>query len=238
MLNTNLNFERQNNYGGRNERGNLRNNDTRNNNNTRMIKNGDIFYVELDGVGCEQQGLRPVIIIQNDVGNRHSPTVIVAAITSQISKAKLPTHVAIKANEQNGLDRDSVVLLEQVRTLDKKRLGDLIGFVSEEEMNSIDNALDVSIHNKRQNNKNYSNDKQDEIFNISVIREYVEALKELDDLIVNSFVKSTSIKRSKNTILKQLHEYCSKFNKNASLFYKDIIINNNHNYRERNVINA
>ena len=87
---------------------------------TMVVKRGDIFYADLSPViGSEQGGIRPVIIIQNDIGNKYSPTVIVAAITSQINKAKLPTHVEI-SSEEYGLNRDSVVLLEQIRTLDKK----------------------------------------------------------------------------------------------------------------------
>ena len=97
---------------------------------TMVVKRGDIFYADLSPViGSEQGGIRPVIIIQNDIGNKYSPTVIVAAITSQINKAKLPTHVEI-SSEEYGLNRDSVVLLEQVRTLDKKRLKEKIGELS------------------------------------------------------------------------------------------------------------
>ena len=93
---------------------------------TMVVKRGDIFYADLSPViGSEQGGIRPVIIIQNDIGNKYSPTVIVAAITSQINKAKLPTHVEI-SSEEYGLNRDSVVLLEQIRTLDKKRLKDCL----------------------------------------------------------------------------------------------------------------
>ena len=94
---------------------------------TIVVKRGDIFYADLSPViGSEQGGIRPVIIIQNDIGNKYSPTVIVSAITSQINKAKLPTHVEISSVEY-GLNRDSVVLLEQIRTLDKKRLKEKIG---------------------------------------------------------------------------------------------------------------
>ena len=96
---------------------------------TMVVKRGDIFYADLSPViGSEQGGIRPVIIIQNDIGNKYSPTVIVSAITSQINKAKLPTHVEISSVEY-GLNRDSVVLLEQIRTLDKKRLKEKIGHI-------------------------------------------------------------------------------------------------------------
>ena len=115
---------------------------------TIVIKRGDIFYADLSPVvGSEQGGIRPVIIIQNDVGNRYSPTVIVSAITSQINKAKLPTHVEI-SSEEYGLNKDSVVLLEQVRTLDKRRLKEKIGHMTDEDMIKVDVALKISLELK------------------------------------------------------------------------------------------
>ena len=112
---------------------------------TIVVKRGDIFYADLSPVvGSEQGGIRPVIIIQNDVGNKYSPTVIVAAITSQINKAKLPTHVEI-SSEEYGLNKDSVVLLEQIRTLDKKRLKEKIGHMTENDMKKVDEALSISV---------------------------------------------------------------------------------------------
>ena len=105
-----------------------------------IVKRGDIFYADLSPVvGSEQGGIRPVIVIQNDVGNKYSPTVIVAAITSQINKAKLPTHVEI-SSEAYGLNKDSVVLLEQIRTLDKRRLKEKIGHMTDEDMALVDGA--------------------------------------------------------------------------------------------------
>lgn len=99
-----------------------------------IIKRGDIFYADLSPViGSEQGGVRPVLIIQNDIGNRYSPTIIVVAITSQINKAKLPTHVEIKSSDY-GLPKDSVLLLEQIRTIDKRRLEEKIGHVTEDIM--------------------------------------------------------------------------------------------------------
>lgn len=95
-------------------------------------------------VGSEQGGVRPVLVIQNDIGNRFSPTVIVAAITAQIQKAKLPTHVEIDA-ENHGFDRDSVILLEQIRTIDKQRLTDKITHLDEETMQKVDEALQISV---------------------------------------------------------------------------------------------
>ena len=109
-----------------------------------IVKRGDIYYADLSPViGSEQGGIRPVLVVQNDVGNKYSPTIIVAAITSQINKAKLPTHVEINALEY-GLTKDSVVLLEQVRTIDKRRLREKIGHFDEEKMNKVNDALLIS----------------------------------------------------------------------------------------------
>lgn len=108
------------------------------------VKRGDIYYADLSPViGSEQGGLRPVLIIQNDVGNRYSPTVIAAAITSRMSKTHLPTHIDIYA-EKAGLARDSVVLLEQIRTLDKRRLKEKMGHLDDEAMGSVNSAIAIS----------------------------------------------------------------------------------------------
>ncbi len=108
------------------------------------IKRGDIYYADLSPViGSEQGGLRPVLIVQNDVGNKYSPTVIAAAITSRVSKAKLPTHIDL-TGEGAGLAKDSVVLLEQIRTIDKKRLKEKMGHVDEDTMKSVNSAIEVS----------------------------------------------------------------------------------------------
>ena len=108
------------------------------------IKRGDIYYADLSPVvGSEQGGLRPVLVVQNDVGNKYSPTVIVSAITSKMSKAKLPTHIDVFAN-QVGLSKDSVILLEQVRTLDKRRLKEKMGHLDDEVMNMVNSAIAVS----------------------------------------------------------------------------------------------
>ena len=108
------------------------------------VKRGDIFYADLSPVvGSEQGGVRPVLIVQNDTGNKHSPTVIAAAITSQTGKARLPTHINRAANAY-GLPKDSIVLLEQSRTLDKKRLREHMGRVDDQVMRRVDNAIAVS----------------------------------------------------------------------------------------------
>lgn len=110
-----------------------------------IVRRGDIFYADLRPViGSEQGGIRPVLIIQNDTGNRHSPTVICAAITSKMNKAKLPTHVEIDSNRYD-IVKDSVVLLEQLRTIDKKRLKDKVCHLDEEILRKINRALRISL---------------------------------------------------------------------------------------------
>ncbi len=111
---------------------------------TVTVRRGEIYYADLSPVvGSEQGGIRPVLIVQNDVGNKFSPTVIAAAITSQRDKTKLPTHIAL-SSEECGLQRDSVVLLEQIRTIDKKRLKEKMGSIDNRSMEQINRALFVS----------------------------------------------------------------------------------------------
>jgi mRNA interferase MazF len=108
------------------------------------VKRGDIFYADLSPVvGSEQGGLRPVLIVQNDIGNKYSPTVIAAAITSKLDKAKLPTHIDVYA-EEFGLSKNSVVLLEQIRTLDKRRLREKMGHLDDVLMQRVNNAITIS----------------------------------------------------------------------------------------------
>lgn len=109
------------------------------------VKRGNIIYADLSPViGSEQGGIRPVLVIQNDIGNRYSPTVIVAAITSQIQKAKLPTHVEIQANP-HGLERDSVILLEQLRTIDKQRFREKVANLDDKVMHKVNEAIKISL---------------------------------------------------------------------------------------------
>ncbi|UXR69108.1 MULTISPECIES: type II toxin-antitoxin system PemK/MazF family toxin [unclassified Staphylococcus] len=109
------------------------------------MKRGDVYLADLSPVrGSEQGGVRPVVIIQNDTGNKYSPTVIVAAITGRINKAKIPTHVEIEKKKYK-LDKDSVILLEQIRTVDKNRLKEKLTFLSEEKMKEVNNALGISL---------------------------------------------------------------------------------------------
>lgn len=110
-----------------------------------IIKRGEVYYADLSPVvGSEQGGMRPVLIIQNDIGNKYSPTVIVSAITSQLTKAKLPTHIELKKG-QFGLPKDSVILLEQIRTLDKRRLKDKVGTLDDKIMQYVDRAMLISL---------------------------------------------------------------------------------------------
>lgn len=110
-----------------------------------IIKRGDIYYADLSPVvGSEQGGVRPVLIVQNDTGNRHSPTVIAAAITSQLGKSRLPTHIPLTA-DTCGLPKDSIILLEQVRTLDKRRLREHMGRLNDGQMTQVDSAIAVSL---------------------------------------------------------------------------------------------
>lgn len=109
-----------------------------------IVKRGDIFYADLSPViGSEQGGVRPVLIVQNDIGNKYSPTVIAAAVTSQINKAKMPTHIEIGAADY-GLSKDSVILLEQIRTIDKRRLKEKIGRLDKKLMSKVNEAISVS----------------------------------------------------------------------------------------------
>ena len=109
------------------------------------IKRGELYYADLSPVvGSEQGGVRPVLVVQNDVGNKYSPTVIAAAVTSKINKAKLPTHIELPCNS-HGLQKDSVILLEQIRTLDKRRLKERIGELNENTMTRVDKAILISL---------------------------------------------------------------------------------------------
>ncbi|HHV76446.1 MAG TPA: type II toxin-antitoxin system PemK/MazF family toxin [Syntrophothermus lipocalidus] len=109
------------------------------------IKRGEVYFAQLNPVvGSEQGGIRPVLVVQNDIGNQYSPTTIVLAITSQINKAKLPTHVELRAAKY-GLDKDSVILGEQIRTIDKTRLKQRIAFLDEETMAKVNHALEISL---------------------------------------------------------------------------------------------
>ena len=109
------------------------------------IKRGELYYADLSPVvGSEQGGVRPVLVVQNDIGNKYSPTVIAAAVTSRLTKARLPTHIEI-AGRSFGLQKDSVILLEQIRTLDKRRLKERIGALPENTMKKVDGALLIPI---------------------------------------------------------------------------------------------
>lgn len=110
-----------------------------------LVKRGELYFADLSPVvGSEQGGIRPVLVIQNDIGNKYSPTVIAAAITSKLNKAKLPTHIELSSKEY-GLEKDSVVLLEQIRTIDKSRLKEKIGELNEFKMSQVNKAMMISL---------------------------------------------------------------------------------------------
>ena len=118
-----------------------------------MVKRGEMYYADLSPViGSEQGGIRPVLIVQNDIGNKYSPTIIAAAVTSRLNKARLPTHIEL-VSETYGLPKDSVVLLEQLRTLDKKRLKDKIGLLDIETMEKVNTALLISLGFPKKNDE-------------------------------------------------------------------------------------
>ncbi len=110
-----------------------------------IVKRGELYYADLSPVvGSEQGGIRPVLVVQNDIGNKYSPTIIAAAITSRLNKSRIPTHIELSSKEY-GLEKDSVVLLEQIRTIDKSRLREKIGELSEYKMNEINRAMMISL---------------------------------------------------------------------------------------------
>jgi len=111
-----------------------------------MVKRGELYFADLSPVvGSEQGGVRPVLVVQNDIGNKYSPTIIAAAITSKLDKAKLPTHIELSKQDYFGLEKDSVVLLEQIRTIDKTRLKEKIGELSELKMSQVNRAMMISL---------------------------------------------------------------------------------------------
>lgn len=121
-----------------------------------MIRKGEIYYADLDpGIGSEQTGTRPILIIQNDIGNEHSPTTIAAMLTSRKTKKRLPTHVQIEP-ANTGLTKNTIVMLEQIRTIDKQRLGSYVGCIEEADMKKIEKAamcsLGITRHKKERNN--------------------------------------------------------------------------------------
>ena len=187
-----------------------------------FVKRGDIYYADLSPViGSEQGGIRPVLIIQNDMGNKYSPTVIIAAITSQINKAKLPTHVEISSQEY-GLNKDSVILLEQVRTIDKKRIIARKGHVDNATMQLIDNAKDISMSELKPKSllERLQKDMRDYIITtLKDVNEYeitVEKMK-YEDMEKSSI--SFMIKK-KLLLLDKFIKYCKQNQLDYEAFYK------------------
>ncbi len=182
---------------------------------------GEVYYANLgekpEGVqDCEQYGIRPVIIIQNDIGNRYSPTVIVAAITSQINKTKLPTHVSLDW-QYIGLKSESVVMLEQIRTLDKRKLLQKVGRISDNDVKKLNTAALVSLQLQEIENKMYK-----------IIENKVEMIKRVDDQIsfgvemnVESDMYFNTLIKEREGLMKDLEEFCSSKGLNHNDFLKD-----------------
>lgn len=184
-------------------------------NNNNIIKRGEIYYADLgQGAGSEQKGLRPVLVIQNDVGNKFSPTIIVAAITSKTEKRRMPTHVAINAKKY-GLPEDSVVLLEQIRTIDKSRLGMKIGALSNSVMDEIDRSSKISIG------------LSDARFNDRYIYEKIQEINELNSIIEKYKSNNSDLmmeELEKISLVGDIINYCKEFSVNVRTYLNKITI--------------
>lgn len=174
-------------------------------------KRGQIFFSELEGTKfSEQGGVRPVVIIQNDIGNRYSPTIIVAPITSQLTKAKLPTHVEV---DNSVLDRNSIILTEQLRTIDKRRLRKYIGVASQETMDKVNKALLISLELDQDRDRKYQ---------LDIINKQLEEIKGLDIFICRWISKGGALNSIKEDVMelniriKELSEKCNKLNININ----------------------
>ena len=179
------------------------------------IKRGDLFYADLSPViGSEQGGVRPVLIIQNNIGNKYSPTVIIAAITSQINKAKLPTHIEISSSEY-GLNKDSVILLEQIRTIDKSRIieGSYIGRVDRATMKKIDEAMSISVG--LENQRDFEVRKQ--------VKEVEYWMRTVDDLLDDVYASQEQIKQ-RAVRLKMEYNKLKEICKNSRVYLSDYLV--------------
>lgn len=193
---------------------------------TKHIKRGDIHWVDFGETnGSEQGGIRPAIIIQNNVGNKYSPTVIVCPISSEIKKKELPTHVCLDKWRIYGLTKPSQVITEQIRTRDKSQLGDYIGFVDSDTMDKIDRAIEISVQVGSAKESVYSRE-------LKVIKDKVEEIEDLDKFIKMWFTKNDDTDRIKGYLLdrelaiKDLELYADKYNLNYREFYNPMMKNN------------
>lgn len=194
------------------------------------VKQWEIYWVDFgnNNVGSEQNGVRPAVIIQNNIGNKYSPTVIAATITSQINKAKLPTHVEIKV-EECGLEKDSVILIEQNRTIDKIRLISFIGVCPEHIIKKLNKAICIEFGIVEQ-------------FNYEIAYEYIEQIV-CSKKIEKQFGKISEIIKIKNSLIKIFKGYCQQFNKDYNEVYKKYsenrtVINSNTKNEEDNCVYA
>lgn len=192
---------------------------------TRQCKRACIHWVDFgETKGSEQGGIRPAIIIQNDIGNKYSPTVIVCPISSEIKKKELPTHVYLENWKTYGLTKPSQVITEQIRTRDKAQLGDYIGCVDVDTMNKIDKAIEISV--QVGSAKNIIEPRE-----VKIVKEKVENIKTLDSFIKVWFMKNDDVDRIKGYLvdreiaIKDLELYANKFNLNYQEFYNPMINN-------------
>lgn len=209
----------------RNSSGEVRGNDSF------IVERGCVYWANLgETKGSIQGKIRPFLVTSNWRCNKNSPVITGVALTSQLHKKTIPTHAVIST--ACGVSSESIALCEQVMPLNKSDLISKIGYCTKEEMIEVEKAIQI------QNGIDIKDERIEKIFDISIVRELVSSIEELDEFINkwdNPQLKP--IKRSRLTLLDQLKKYCSDFNKNISLFYKDIPLNNNQSYRG-NVINA
>ena len=194
-----------------------------------IIIRGDILYANMgEGIGSEQGGIRPVICIQNNVGNKFSPTIIVAPLTSQQNKTKLPTHVEINEEGDTGLGKQSIVLLEQIKTLDKRRLLQKIGNCSQKTINNIDKALMISLGieiNKSNviDNINIYNNNRVEKFDINRANNIGTSINKLENFINEHYNEVLiDIEDSIKMHLYELQNYCNKYQVDYRFYYKPV----------------
>ena len=194
-----------------------------------IIIRGDILYANMgEGIGSEQGGIRPVVCIQNNVGNKFSPTIIVAPLTSQQNKTKLPTHVEINEEGNTGLGKQSIVLLEQIKTLDKRRILEKIGICSQKTINNIDKALLISLGieiNKTNviDNINTYNNNRVEKFDINRANNIGTSINKLENFINTHYNEVLiDIEDSIKMHLYELQKYCNKYQVDYRFYYKPI----------------
>lgn len=186
------------------------------------ILRGDIFWVDLGiAKGSEQGGVRPAVIIQNDVGNKYSPTVIVCPITSEIKRKELPTHVLLEDYRRYGLKSLSQVIAEQIKTMDKSKIGDYIGYISDDIMNTVDKAIEISVN---VGSAKFSYEPRE----VKVAKRKAREIEEIDQFLKMWFSKNSDMNRvmdylrDREIMIKDLELYAKKYTLNYKDFYSGI----------------